>query len=121
MKGVINLDISSATPRINKIFQSSLSRVFFPSDQDAKVLNCIYINQAGGIHEEDTFKNNINISNNAHVKFTSQAAEKVYFSHKKSSIIDNNFFIKEKSHFSYLPQELIFFNQSKLKKKTRFI
>ena len=117
MKGVINLDISSATPRINKIFQSSLSRVFFPSDQDDKVLNCIYINQAGGIHEEDTFTNNINISNNAHVKFTSQAAEKVYFSHKKSSIIDNNFFIKEKSHFSYLPQELIFFNQSKLKKK----
>jgi len=116
MQGIIDIHVSNAIPRINKIYQSSLSRVFFPTEQDSKVLNCIFVNQAGGIHGEDQFTNTIALSNHTHIKFTSQAAEKIYYSRKNYSLIQNNFTIKEKSHFSYLPQELIFFNQSKLKK-----
>ena len=116
MQGIIDIRVSNTIPRVNKIFQSSLSRVFFPTEHDSKVLNCILVNQAGGIHENDKFKNKITLSKQTHFKFTSQAAEKIYFSHKNYSIINNNFCISEKSHFSYLPQELIFFNQSKLKK-----
>jgi len=116
MQGIIDIHVSNAIPRINKIYQSSLSRVFFPTEQDSKVLNCIFVNQAGGIHGEDQFTNTITLSNHTHIKFTSQAAEKIYYSRKNYSLIQNNFTIKEKSHFSYLPQELIFFNQSKLKK-----
>jgi urease accessory protein UreH len=116
MQGIIDIHVSNAIPRINKIYQSSLSRVFFPTEQDSKVLNCIFVNQAGGIHGDDQFSNTITLSNHAHIKFTSQAAEKIYYSRKNYSLIHNNFTIKENSHFSYLPQELIFFNQSKLKK-----
>lgn len=116
MQGIIDINVSDTIPAVRKIFQSSLSRVFFPTEHDAKVLNCIFVNQAGGIHENDNFQNKITLSNKTHFKFTSQAAEKIYYSHKKHSVINNNFVISEKSHFSYLPQELIFFNQSKLKK-----
>lgn len=116
MQGIIDIQVSNTIPRINKIFQSSLSRVFFPTEHDPKVLNCILVNQAGGIHEHDTFTNKMTLSKQTHFKFTSQAAEKIYFSRKNHSAINNHFHISEQSHFSYLPQELIFFNQSKLKK-----
>ena len=117
MLGEIQLNISNSPPKINKVFQSSLSRIFFIPSEDNSISNCVFVNQAGGVHENDSFLNNINVNHNAHLKFTSQAAEKIYLSKKKISRIENNFYIKQNSHLSFLPQELIFFNKSKLKKK----
>ena len=46
MQGIIDIRVSNTIPRVNKIFQSSLSRVFFPTEHDSKVLNCILVNQS---------------------------------------------------------------------------
>lgn len=113
---ILNVVSKSGQTICDNIHQSGAARVRFPLGLD-HTPEAVLINTSGGMTDGDQFTVNVNVKEDAQIRVTSQANEKIYRSRGDYSIIDTKIEVANKAKLHWLPQETIIFNGGRLRRK----
>lgn len=101
------------------LMQSGCLRCFFPKDAgnvpDEKSLSACLVNSAGGIVAGDEMSVHLDLLPGSRLNYSSQSCEKIYRAvDQVPAAIKVNIQVAVGARLDYLPQETIFFSQSRL-------
>lgn len=113
--GFLSYKTIDNTTKLNDLFQQGSLKIRFPSSFN-EFSEAVLINTAGGYTGGDYCKLKIEVDKDSKVLISGQAAEKVYKCIDGKVKIINQIYLGEKSKFLWLPQELIMFNESRIKR-----
>jgi urease accessory protein len=91
-------------------------RVRFPRIRDADRVEGVFINTAGGIAGGDRLQYEVETTEQASLAVTTQAAEKIYRAASEAAQVDVALRAGAGSRLSWLPQETIVFDRTRLKR-----
>lgn len=121
MHGIASLAFandSAGTTRLTDLEQRAPLRVLFPRDRDCGVPQAVFVTTGGGLVGGDLHEIALNVSEDAAIIVTTQAAEKVYRSTGADTRIDASVRAAAGSWVEWMPQETILFNGSRLHRRT---
>jgi len=98
------------------VHESGSLRIRFPH-RDGAVLDAVIVNTSGGMTGGDRFDLDINVGTGADVSVTTAAAEKIYRSLGPDTVLDLNLTVGSGGRLAWLPQETIFFDRARLRRK----
>ncbi len=112
------LDVEVNNDELKKFFQEGCAKSFIPKN-DNSTTELITLNTAGGLTSGDNYMTNFKLKNST-ICISTQAAEKVYSGYGYPARVENKVSIDDSSTLFWIPQELILFNDSKLKRNSYF-
>ena len=112
------LDIEFVNDKLKKNFQKGCAKSFIPKN-DNSVTELVTINTAGGLTTGDNFLSCFKLKNSK-LCVSTQTAEKIYSGFGNPVEIVNSIYIDNLSTLFWIPQELILFDKSKIKRKLNF-
>lgn len=98
------------------VFEDGSLRVRFPNAEDT-ALEAVVVNTAGGVAGGDYHALDIAVKDSAQLVVTTAAAEKIYRSTGPDATIDVKLTIADRARLSWLPQEMILFNRSRISRR----
>lgn len=102
--------------QLRDLYQSGCAKLILPKNHQ-QIPEAVLINTAGGIADGDVLYYNISLHDKSQLTVTSQAAERVYGAvHEKPANMTVNLLLGEDCFLQWLPQEMILFNQSRIKR-----
>ena len=107
--------VEGLTRRVAVQEEGSL-RVRFPGTA-AAALEAVIVNTAGGVAGGDQLDLDFRVGPGAHLIVGSVAAEKVYRSEGTAAVVNVKLDVAPGAALSWLPQELIFFNEARLRRR----
>lgn len=108
------------TTRLKHLRQSGSLKLVFP-DTFRPDIEAILVNTAGGITGGDRFSCDVTIEPKAALTITTQAAERAYRAQKgEVGRVTTNVTVHSKGRLNWLPQELILFERSALRRRMTF-
>ncbi|ACK50956.1 Urease accessory protein UreD [Methylocella silvestris BL2] len=112
--------ISGGT-RLHALRQTSPCRIFFPRRNDPAVLEAILVNSSGGLVEGDRISISVEVGCGATVIMRTQAAEKIYRSLTRETVIATELVIGRGGFLDWRPQEAILFDGARLSRSQSFV
>ena len=98
------------------LYQSGSAKLILPKNHQ-QIPEAVLINTAGGIADGDILHYNISLHDKCSLTVTSQTAERVYGAvNEKPANMTINLLLGEDCLLQWLPQEMILFNQSRIKR-----
>ena len=117
-QGSVTFDVHSieGVTRRRQLHESGSLRVRFPSPE-GEGLSAVFVNTAGGIAGGDRFDIDIAAGAGSRLAVTTAAAEKIYRAQGPSAQVNISLKAAAGSHFSWLPQETILFDQARVRRR----
>ena len=103
--------------RLKELFQEGCAKVRLPKTYNAKHLEAVMINTAGGMTGGDRMKWYFEAGQDTGLTVTTQACERMYQSSSGSAEINVSLKVQRKSSLCWLPQETILFNRCSARRK----
>ena len=113
-----SIEFSGVDSKLVGLRQQAPIRFLFPELEEMGARSVVLVNTAGGIVGGDDLTYNISATDGAEVLITGQAFEKVYGAKTKSARLKVKLEVGQGSVFEFLPQGTIFFNKSRLERRT---
>lgn len=105
--------------RLADLYQHDPIRVLFPTPPRYEIQSAVFVTTSGGLVGGDVLELTAQVSENAAVQLTAQAAEKVYRSTGADCKIDVTLSVDTGAWMEWLPQETIAFEGARLWRRTR--
>jgi urease accessory protein len=117
-RGAVRFDVAGidGVTRRRELHEAGSLRVRFPSPED-EGLSAVLVNTAGGIAGGDRFDVDIATHADARLTVTTAAAEKIYRADGPAAELNITLRAKDRSHLSWLPQETILFDRTKIRRR----
>lgn len=107
-----HITLSVNLNRLERLYQSGSAKLLIPrTHRDIK--EAVILNTAGGMTGGDKYTNDVTIKGSQLV-VTSQTAERIYKSRMEPAEVSTHLKVSQGSLLHWLPQETIFFNESRL-------
>ena len=116
-KGFLSYKYLVGKTKLKDLFQQGNLKIRFPLSYNS-FSEAVIINTAGGFTGGDSFKFKMEVGNRCKLLLSGQAAEKVYKCIDGYVKIRNKISLKNQSKLIWLPQELIMFNEARIKRQT---
>lgn len=116
-RGRIAVKKSAGRTRIDQLFQEGAARIRVPDRSHVAGLEAVIINTAGGVTSDDDLHWRADAGPGTHLTVTTQACEKVYKAEDTPARVNVDLTIKDGAQLNWLPQETIFFDKARLKRR----
>jgi len=117
-QGILRLscDVRQGQTKLSSLYQKGSLKALFPRPSDTR-LDAVFLNTAGGITGGDNYRFEVDVSKDASLRITSQAAERVYKAQKAEvGNVAVAAKIAEGAKLHWLPQETIIFDEARLRR-----
>ena len=113
-----SIEFSGIEPKLVGLRQQAPIRFLFPEFEEMGARSVVLVNTAGGIVGGDNLTYNISAKDGAKILITGQAFEKVYGAKTETARLKVQLGARQGSVLEFLPQGTIFFNKSRLERRT---
>ena len=108
----------SGETRLDHLYQHDPLRVLFPTPPAGDLPNAVLVTTSGGLVGGDWLDISVSAGPDTAAMATAQAAEKVYWSAGKDSLINVRLSVGRGGRLEWLPQETILFDGARLRRQT---
>lgn len=103
--------------RIKDLRQSGALKLVFPRTHGQRSMDAVIVNTAGGVTGGDRFFLTIEVGKNAHLRMTTQAAERAYRALQGAGHVNTKIHVQPGGRLDWLPQETILFEASAMRRR----
>lgn len=104
--------------RLDHLYQHDPLHVLFPTPPAGELPNAVLVTTSGGLVGGDRLELSVSAGPGTAAMATAQAAEKIYRSTGKDSVIDVHLPVGRDAWLEWLPQETILFDGARLRRRT---
>ena len=113
-EGRIRVDALRGAARLHRLYQDGCAKIRLPRDADARGLEAVLINTAGGLTGGDRLSWRAETDAGAHLTITTQACERIYRSSGGPAQVSVQLTAGPGAELHWLPQETLLFDQGSL-------
>lgn len=110
----IRVDALRGTPRLHRLYQDGCAKIRLPRDADARGIEAVMINTAGGLTGGDRLTWRAEAASGTRLTLTTQACERIYRSIDAAAKVEVELTVEAAAELYWLPQETLIFDRGAL-------